>query len=132
MSIRATPKQIKIADFYRRFELQHGYAPILQEVASAMGIAKVTLYEHVCRMIAKGILVKHESHTARSISYNTASGVLAPVDHRSQRLELINEAKFQIALLDSNGLGNAWARDLAQRWRNLLRQFGEMPATAGD
>lgn len=62
-----TPKQLKILQLIRDSRVAHGYSPTMQELADALGISKVTVFEHVEALIKKGAL-KREPNKARSLS----------------------------------------------------------------
>jgi repressor LexA len=62
-----TPKQFKILQLIRDYRIAHGYSPTMQELADALGISKVTVFEHVEALIKKGALHR-EPNKARSLS----------------------------------------------------------------
>lgn len=62
-----TPKQLKILQLIRDSRVAHGYSPTMQELADALGISKVTVFEHVEALIKKGAL-RREPNKARSLS----------------------------------------------------------------
>lgn len=67
MHANLTPKQLRIAELIRECRDQHGYSPTIQELADALGIAKVTVFGHVEALIRKGVL-QREANRARSLS----------------------------------------------------------------
>jgi repressor LexA len=62
-----TPKQLRILQLIRDYRIAHGYSPTMQELADALGISKVTVFEHVEALIKKGAL-RREPNKARSLS----------------------------------------------------------------
>jgi repressor LexA len=64
-----TPKQLQVLTLIRDYSNARGYAPTLQELADELGISKVTVFEHVGVLQAKGYL-KHARHKARSLRLN--------------------------------------------------------------
>lgn len=67
MLANLTPKQLRIIELIRECREEHGYSPTIQELADALGIAKVTVFEHVEALIRKGVL-QREANKARSLS----------------------------------------------------------------
>lgn len=65
---RMTPRQINIARLYLRIERDEGYVPTLDEVGEMLGISKVTVFEHIGIMEARGILTR-DKHKQRSITF---------------------------------------------------------------
>ena len=62
-----TPRQLRILQLVRDHRVVHGYSPTMQELADALGISKVTVFEHVEALIKKGAL-RREANKARSLS----------------------------------------------------------------
>lgn len=62
-----TPKQLRILHFIRDWRHRKGYSPTMQEIADHVGVSKVTVFEHVEALIAKGGLVR-DRNKARSLS----------------------------------------------------------------
>jgi repressor LexA len=62
-----TPKQLRILQFLRDFRQRHGYSPTMQEIADELDVSKVTVFEHVEALIAKGALARNPNK-ARSLS----------------------------------------------------------------
>jgi len=62
-----TPKQLRILKLIRDSRTSRGYSPTMQEIADQLGVSKVTAFEHVEALIAKGALVR-EANRARSLS----------------------------------------------------------------
>lgn len=80
-----TPRQIEILGRVRDGRRSNGYSPTLQEIADALGISKITVFEHVEALIAKGMLTRR-SNRARSL--DLTSSVSLP-DERPTRLPLV-------------------------------------------
>ena len=62
-----TPKQLRIFEFIRSHRATKGYSPTMQEIADALGVTKVTVFEHVEALIRKGALVR-DPNKSRSLS----------------------------------------------------------------
>lgn len=62
-----TPKQLRVFELIRQSRSTRGYSPTMQELADELGVAKVTAFEHVEALIAKGVLVR-DANKARSLS----------------------------------------------------------------
>ena len=62
-----TPKQLRIFEFIRSHRSTKGYSPTMQEIADALGVTKVTVFEHVEALIKKGALVR-DPNKSRSLS----------------------------------------------------------------
>ena len=54
MSMSLTPQQIRIFRLIRESRNTRGYSPTMQEIANALGISKVTVFEHVEALVEKG------------------------------------------------------------------------------
>jgi repressor LexA len=67
MSMTLTPQQIRIFRLVREWRNTRGYSPTMQELADALGISKVTVFEHVEALIEKGALVRRPNK-ARSLA----------------------------------------------------------------
>ncbi len=61
-----TPRQLEILTTVRDTRRTCGYSPTLQEIADELGISKITVFEHVESLIAKGMLTRR-SNRARSL-----------------------------------------------------------------
>lgn len=81
-----TPRQLQILTRIRDLRLTRGYSPTMQELADAMGVSKVTVFEHVEALIKKGALVR-QPHKARSLGLSP--DVQLPDEARSTRLPLV-------------------------------------------
>jgi repressor LexA len=62
-----TPRQLQILRLIRQERLTNGYSPTMQEIGDALGLTKVTVFEHVGALQKKGLLTRGEKHTARSL-----------------------------------------------------------------
>ena len=51
-----TPRQLEILRFIRDCRARNGYSPTMQEIASLLGVNKVTVFEHVESLVKKGFL----------------------------------------------------------------------------
>ncbi len=61
-----TPRQVEILDLIENSRRTQGCSPTMQEMAEALGISKVTVFEHVEALIDKGLL-RREANRARSL-----------------------------------------------------------------
>ncbi|MFM7052851.1 MAG: transcriptional repressor LexA [Planctomycetota bacterium] len=66
-SLNLTPKQMRVLQLIRDARRTHGYSPTMQELADAIGVSKVTVFEHVEALITKGVLTR-DARKARSLS----------------------------------------------------------------
>jgi repressor LexA len=62
----ATPRQAEILTFVRDYTHKNGYSPTYEEIAEKFDISKVTVFEHLSTLQARG-LVYREKHKARSL-----------------------------------------------------------------
>ena len=83
-----TPKQLKILQLIRDQRIAKGYSPTMQELADAMGVSKVTVFEHIEALIKKGAL-KREPNKARSLSIS--EGVTLPDESQPLRFPLVGK-----------------------------------------
>jgi len=67
-----TPRQLQILTLIRDTRRSLGYSPTLQELADELGITKITVFEHVEALIAKGMLTRR-SNRARSLELTRAA-----------------------------------------------------------
>jgi repressor LexA len=81
-----TPKQIRILTLIRDSRLTRGCSPTMQELADALDISKVTVFEHVEALIKKGAL-RRDANKARSLELT--EDCLLPDENRSTRLPLV-------------------------------------------
>ncbi len=63
---RLTPRQLQILTFIRDNRRTEGYSPTMQELADALRVTKVTIFEHVAALEKKGLL-RRLPHKARSL-----------------------------------------------------------------
>jgi repressor LexA len=80
-----TPKQLRVLTFIRDFTHTRGYAPTMQELGDEFGVSKVTVFEHVAALQAKGYL-RRSKHRARSLRLRAD---IAFPDERATRLPLV-------------------------------------------
>jgi len=66
-----TPRQVEILTMIRDARRSLGYSPTLQEIADELGISKITVFEHVEGLIAKGMLTRR-SNRARSLELTSS------------------------------------------------------------
>ena len=83
-----TPKQLKILQLIRDSRIRRGYSPTMQEIADALGISKVTAFEHVETLIKRGVL-ERERNKARSLTI--AKGVPLPDEETPLRFPLVGK-----------------------------------------
>jgi repressor LexA len=57
-AIPLTRRQRDILDFFESYTREHGISPTLEEIASSLGVNKVTVFGHVAEMERKGALVR--------------------------------------------------------------------------
>ncbi|MFM1867919.1 MAG: LexA repressor [Planctomycetota bacterium] len=62
-----TPKQLRVLRMIHDSRRTQGYSPTMQEIADQLGVSKVTVFEHVEALIAKGALIR-DKNKARSLS----------------------------------------------------------------
>jgi len=80
-----TPRQLEILTRIRNYKRNNGYSPTMQELADAMDISKVTVFEHVDALVAKGMLQRF-AHKARSLELTSDASL---PDERPTRLPLM-------------------------------------------
>ena len=69
-----TKRQRQILDFYAQYIEREGLSPTLEEVASAFGLNKVTVFGHVAELERKGVLERHQPGISRGIRIAGAPG----------------------------------------------------------
>ena len=79
-----TPRQLQIFEFIRDFRTTNGFSPTMQEIADAVGVSKVTIFEHVEALVKKGALTR-DRNLARSLSI--ADDVQLPHEERTFQIE---------------------------------------------
>ena len=62
-----TPKQLRVLQLVDHDRRTKGYSPTMQELADQLGISKVTVFEHIEALIAKGALMR-DANKARSLT----------------------------------------------------------------
>lgn len=62
-----TPKQLRVLTMIQEYRQRLGYSPTMRELAEALDISKVTVFEHIEALIKKGALIR-EPNKARSLS----------------------------------------------------------------
>ncbi len=62
-----TPKQLAIVQFIIDYRDRKGIAPTLAEIADALGVSKITVYEHIAQLDKKGALTK-QKYQSRSLN----------------------------------------------------------------
>ncbi|XAL98250.1 transcriptional repressor LexA [Phycisphaeraceae bacterium D3-23] len=81
-----TPKQMKILSMIRESRLSRGYSPTMQELGDALGVSKVTVFEHVGALIKKGCLTR-DPNKARSLELSP--DLELPDEQRNTKLPLV-------------------------------------------
>ncbi|MBL4702385.1 MAG: MarR family transcriptional regulator [Phycisphaeraceae bacterium] len=61
-----TPKQLDIVRRIHQSRRTRGYSPTMQELADALSVSKVTVFEHVEALIKKDVLIR-QPNKARSL-----------------------------------------------------------------
>jgi repressor LexA len=81
-----TPRQLHIVQLIRDSRLTRGYSPTIQELADEIGVAKVTIHEHIGVLVKKGVL-QREPNKARSLSL--VEGLPLPNEDNALRFPLV-------------------------------------------
>jgi len=81
-----TPKQLDIVRRIHQSRRTKGYSPTMQELADALSVSKVTVFEHVEALIKKGVLIR-QPNKARSLEVN--EDFQPPDEERNTRLPLV-------------------------------------------
>ena len=84
--LNLTPKQMRILNMINTVRTTRGYSPTMQELADALGVSKVTVFEHVEALIKKGCLVR-QKNKARSLE--VAPSLQLPDETSGHRLPLV-------------------------------------------
>ena len=63
---RLTRRQAEVLEFARDFDRRTGYSPTLEEIGEALGVNRVTAFEHVRALEEKG-WIRTRKHCSRSI-----------------------------------------------------------------
>jgi len=66
MNLMLTGKQIRVLRFFRDYRNDHGISPTLEEAADALGVSKITIYEHLNQLAQKGAIHRDKAK-ARSV-----------------------------------------------------------------
>lgn len=56
MKREPTVSEAKVLSCIRNYRNEHGYSPTMQEIGDALGVCRVTVWEHAHGLIAKGYL----------------------------------------------------------------------------
>lgn len=80
-----TARQLEILTAIRNYQRSFGCSPTMEELGSLAGVTKVTAFEHVQALVAKGLL-RHSKNSTRSLEI-TASAVFP--DERMTCLPLV-------------------------------------------
>ncbi|MHC5062637.1 MAG: transcriptional repressor LexA [Planctomycetota bacterium] len=67
MQLMLTEKQMRVLRFFRDDRNEHGISPTLEEAAQALGVSKITIYEHLNHLAAKGAIQRNKAK-ARSVA----------------------------------------------------------------
>ncbi|MCJ7543425.1 MAG: transcriptional repressor LexA [Phycisphaerae bacterium] len=81
-----TPRQLEILRLIRDGRRQNGFSPTMQEIGDRLHLSKVTVFEHVEALVAKGLLHRGSQHKARSLRI---ADDLAFPDERPTRIPLV-------------------------------------------
>ncbi len=75
MQLMLTEKQIRVLRYFRDFRHENGISPTLEEAATALGVSKITIYEHLNHLARKGAIARDKAK-ARSVAilYDPDSG----------------------------------------------------------
>lgn len=105
-----TPKQAAVLRFLVQYRAQHGISPTLQEMATAMGISKVSIYERIDALAAKGYIVRNEGMLSRQYMPVGTCGV-----------PLTEAAADLVRLIDAEYTG-LWGVPEYERFREALAE----------
>jgi len=86
MNANVTPRQMQILTFIRDYRHSNGFSPTLQEIGDALGLTKVTVFEHVRVLERKKLLTRGTKHSARSLRISSQAEL---PDERSTLLPLV-------------------------------------------
>lgn len=70
MKEAVTKAQFPVLEAFRSFSKEHGRSPTYRELAQLTGVATSNVYNHVQKLIARGVLAKHPE-TSRNAIYET-------------------------------------------------------------
>lgn len=85
-SLNLTPRQVDVLVAIRDYRHLHGYSPTMQELADQLGVAKVTIFEHVGTLEKKQVLSRIPN---QSRSLMIAGDEKLPDENRSTKLPLL-------------------------------------------
>lgn len=114
--VRLTPRPLEILTFIRDHQRSHGYSPTMQELADTLGISKVTVFEHVERLVEKGLLTR-APHKARSLELTSA------VQFPDERPTLLPLAGRIAAGLPVEAIEDAESIDLEEMFTSRHRRY---------
>lgn len=82
--MKLTPKQLRIVEYVREYDREHGLAPTLDEIAAELDVSKVTVFEHLKALERKGAIVRtyHKSRSielAPELAHDPADGTTLPL-----------------------------------------------------
>ncbi|MBL8694005.1 MAG: repressor LexA [Planctomycetes bacterium] len=66
-SVPLTRRQRDILDVFERYTRENGISPTLEEIATALGVNKVTVFGHVAELERKGVLTRAARGVSRSL-----------------------------------------------------------------
>jgi repressor LexA len=75
-----------ILKFVRDFRAKHAYSPTMQEIGDFLHLSKVTVFEHVGALEAKGLLLRSAKHKARSLQLS--DNVVFPQESKPTQIPL--------------------------------------------
>ncbi len=66
-NLMLTEKQIRVLRYFRDYRNDHGISPTLEEAAEALGVSKITIFEHLNQLARKGA-IRRDKDKARSVA----------------------------------------------------------------
>jgi repressor LexA len=76
-----TEKQMRVLRYFRDYRKVQGISPTLEEAANALGVSKITVYEHLNQLIRKGAVHRDRAKArAVAILYDPDTGRLVHED----------------------------------------------------
>ena len=66
-NLMLTEKQIRVLRYFRDYRNDHGISPTLEEAAEALGVSKITIFEHLNQLARKGAIHRDKAK-ARSVA----------------------------------------------------------------
>ena len=67
MKMMLTQKQLRVLRYFRDYRREQGIAPTLEEAAAALGVSKITVYEHLNQLVKKGAVYRDKAK-ARAVA----------------------------------------------------------------